>query len=55
MATVEDINTTLDLTLDQLAGPGDAESGLPMWSDRPQLGNESLVDAIADGRNAAAR
>ncbi|MGP5558483.1 glycoside hydrolase family 19 protein [Corynebacterium flavescens] len=55
MATVEDINTKLDLILDQLAGPGDDESGLPVWNGWPQLGNKSLVDAIADVRNAVTR
>lgn len=39
--------TSADLALDQLAGPDRTEQGAPTFSGWPQLGNRTLVDAVA--------
>lgn len=55
MASVEDINFKLDLILDQLAGPEKNHEGNPKWTGWPQLGNRTVVDALADIRSALRR
>lgn len=51
MEKLEQLEQKIDLILDQLAGPGRAENGLPDFSGWPQLGGKTLVGAVEDIRN----